>query len=128
MTLPARHPDELLAWTAGADVALVPLPPVSVNQRLSRPNKFAGRLSSPGRRSWSASGLTLMADITTEGDLGVVSASERPGDLARAIVAALERTTDDPGWPARIRETATDRYSWPVAAEAYREVVRLVGG
>ena len=53
-------------------------------------------------------GLTLMADITTEGDLGVVSASERSGDLARAIVAALARTDDDPGWPARIGKTATD--------------------
>ena len=26
-TLPAVHPDELIAWTAAADVSLVPLPP-----------------------------------------------------------------------------------------------------
>ena len=39
-TVAARHPDELLAWTASADLAVIPLPPVSINQRLSSPNKF----------------------------------------------------------------------------------------
>jgi hypothetical protein len=39
-TLPACTPDELLEWTSSSDVALVPLPPVSANQRASTPNKF----------------------------------------------------------------------------------------
>ncbi|HEX5466232.1 MAG TPA: hypothetical protein VFW92_06110, partial [Candidatus Limnocylindrales bacterium] len=39
-TLPAVHPDALLAWTASADVSIIPLPAVSLNQRRSTPNKF----------------------------------------------------------------------------------------
>ena len=63
-TLPARHPDELLQWTAAADVALVPLPPVSINQRLSSPNKFWEALT-VGTPVVVPAQLTYMARIVT---------------------------------------------------------------
>ncbi len=55
VTLPARHPDELLAWTASADVALIPLPPLSMNQRCRR-RTSSGKRSRPARRSSSSAG------------------------------------------------------------------------
>ena len=36
----AKISRKLLAWTADADAALIPVPPVSINQRLTSPNKF----------------------------------------------------------------------------------------
>ncbi len=127
VTLPARHPDELLAWTAGADVALIPLPPVSLNQRLSSPNKFWEALAA-GTPVVVPAGLTYMAGLVGDGDLGVVATTERPSDLARAIVTALDRSAEDPDWPARIRDLAAERYAWPSAAATYREIVRLAAG
>ncbi len=127
VTLPARHPDELLAWTAGADVALIPLPPVSLNQRLSSPNKFWEALAA-GTPVVVPASLTYMAGIVGESDLGVVAVSERPADLARAIVTVLDRSAEDPDWPARIRKLAAERYAWPAAAETYRETVRIATG
>ena len=127
VTLPARHPDELLAWTAGADVALIPLPPVSVNQRLSSPNKFWEALAA-GTPVVVPASLTYMAGIVRDGDLGVVATSERPADLARAMVTALDRSAENPHWPARIRELAAEQYAWPTAAETYRGIVRVATG
>ncbi len=124
-TLPARHPDELIAWTASADVAIVPLPPVSVNQRLSSPNKFWEAVSA-GLPVVVAEGLSYMAGLVRDDDLGVVARSGSAADLAVAIAAALERSGSDPGWRERIRTTARERYAWSAAVEAYLAVVRSI--
>ena len=121
-TIAARHPDELLGWTAAADVALVPLPPVSVNQRLSSPNKFWEALLA-GTPVVVPAALTYMAGIVAERDLGIVAASAQAADLAAGIAACLDRLASDPGWRDRIRATAATDYSWPVAARTYRALV-----
>jgi glycosyltransferase involved in cell wall biosynthesis len=121
-TLPARHPDELLAWTADADVALVPLPPVSVNQRLSSPNKFWEALAA-GTPVVVPAGLSYMAGIIRAGDLGIVAESDGAADLAAGITACLERIDAEPAWRGRIRATAAREYSWPLAAAVYRAVL-----
>jgi glycosyltransferase involved in cell wall biosynthesis len=127
-TLPAVHPDELLAWSRDADVSLIPLPPVSVNQQLSSPNKLWESLAA-GTPVVVPSGLTLMAGLVRDEDLGVVAASPAAPDLALAIRSALDRLATDPGWRARISRIAADRHSWPVAAAAYRDLLdRLVTG
>jgi glycosyltransferase involved in cell wall biosynthesis len=126
-TLPARHPDELLAWTADADVSIIPLPPVSENQRLSSPNKLWESLAA-GTPVVVPAGLTLMADLVLAEDLGVVAASGRPGDLAAALDAALGRLRNDPAWRDRIRIVAAERHSWPVAAAGYVDLVRTLRG
>ena len=122
-TLSAVHPDELLAWTASADVALVPLPPVSENQRASTPNKFWEAIAA-GTPLVIGPGLALMAEIVETHDLGVVAASLAPDDLAGAIrrvldvepAAAAERRR-------RIASVARERFGWPVVAEQYRALV-----
>ena len=129
-TLPARHLDELPAWIASADVALVTLPPVSYNQRHSTPNKFLEAMAA-GTPIVLGPDLPTMADLLAREDLGSVARSMAPADIAAAIreildVPAGERTA----WRRRIAETARARYSWPRAAAAYRELLaalRLVG-
>ena len=122
-TLPAVHPDELLAWTASADVALVPLPPVSENQRASTPNKFWEAIAA-GTPLVIGAGSDPHGRLVETYDLGVVAASLAPDDLAAAIrrvidvepAAATERRR-------RIASIARERFAWPVAAERYRALV-----
>jgi glycosyltransferase involved in cell wall biosynthesis len=122
-TLPAVHPDELLAWTASADVALVPLPPVSENQRASTPNKFWEAIAA-GTPLVIGPGLDVMAELVETHDLGVVAASLAPDDLAAAIRRVLDV---EPATAAdrrrRIASVARERFAWPVAAERYRALV-----
>jgi Glycosyltransferase len=122
-TLAARHPDELLAWTAGADAAIVPLPPVSINQRLSSPNKFWEALAA-GTPVVVPAGLTFMADIVRTDDLGSVSRSGNADDLAGALAAILDVSADVASRRrARITMIARERFSWATAAGTYRAVV-----
>jgi glycosyltransferase involved in cell wall biosynthesis len=122
-TLPARHPDELLEWVASADVALVTLPPTSFNQRYTTPNKFLEAMAA-GTPMVLGPDLPTMASILEREDLGTVAASMAPAALAAAIAAELRRSAQEgDAWRARIAEAARARYSWPIAAEAYRALV-----
>jgi glycosyltransferase involved in cell wall biosynthesis len=124
VTLPAVHPDELATWTVGADVMLIPLPPVSANQQDSTPNKFWEALA-VGVPVVVVHGLREMERLVTELDLGVVAASAEPGDLAAAIRVAFDRlAADGLSWRAQIARTSADRFSWPATASAYRDLVR----
>jgi glycosyltransferase involved in cell wall biosynthesis len=123
-TLPAVHPDELPWWTASADVVLVPLPPVSVNQRLSTPNKFWEALIA-GTPVVVGPGLAAMAAIVEEHRVGLVAPSLTPDELAAAISTLLDRPAPERAAEReRIRVLAAERFSWPAAAATYRQLVR----
>lgn len=125
-TLPAVHPDELLAWTASADVTLVPLPPVSANQRAATPNKFWESVAA-GTPVVVGPGLGVMDQLVREHGLGVVAKSLDPADLAAAIAAVLDRPlVERIAERERIGSLAAERFSWPAAAAAYRALVRDV--
>lgn len=127
VTLAARHPDELLAWTASADVALIPLPPASINQRLSTPNKLWEAIAA-GTPVVVVHGLEVMERLVEEHDLGAIAASTAPSDLADAIVRVLDRlASEGDGWRARIAATSRERFGWPTVAAAYRALVRSLG-
>ena len=124
VTLPARHPDELIAWTASADVAIIPLPPVSMNQRLSTPNKFWEALAA-GTPVVVVTGLEVMERVVREHDLGAIAASIEPADLAAALRSVLDRqVAEGDAWRRRIARTSAERFGWPTAATAYRAMVR----
>lgn len=128
VTLPPVHPDVLAAWTASADVSIVPLPAVSTNQRLSSPNKFWESLS-VGTPVVVAPGLEVMCRLVTEHRLGQVAESEGPSDLAAAIRAVIDRPVEVRlAERRRIATLAAERFSWPVAADKYRALVRQVRG
>jgi glycosyltransferase involved in cell wall biosynthesis len=124
VTLPAVNSDELAAWTAGADVMLIPLPPTSANQRAATPNKFWEALA-VGVPVVVVHGLTAMEELVTRHDLGGVAVSPSPADLAAAIRTVIARLdTDGPAWRSRIAATSRDEFSWPAAATAYRTLAR----
>jgi len=122
-TLPARHPDELPAWVASADVALITLPPSSYNQRYTTPNKFLEALTA-GTPMVLGPDLPTMAAILEREDAGRVARSMAPDEIARAIQAILDLPASErSAWRARIAAAARERYSWPEAAAAYRGVL-----
>jgi len=122
--LPAVHQDELAAWTADADVMLIPLPPISANQRDSTPNKFWEALAA-GVPVVVVHGLREMERLVADLDLGVVAASGEPGDLAAALRIALDRlTADGQPWRDRIAALSAERFSWPATATGYRGLIR----
>jgi glycosyltransferase involved in cell wall biosynthesis len=129
VTLDARPADEVVAWVASADVCLIPLPPLSANQRLTTPNKFWEAVVA-GTPIVVVAGLTTMEALVREHDLGAVAASVAPADLAAAIEAVLSRlsTTDGAGWRTAIAGLGRDRFGWPPAATAYRSLVRSLSG
>lgn len=126
-TLPAVPPDELLAWVADADLVLMPLPPVSVNQTLVSPNKL-WEATAVGTPVVVPAAISFMAGLVEAEDLGVVVPSTTPADLAAGIRAVLDRMAADPGWRARIRAIAREHHAWSVAEAAYVELVRSLGG
>jgi glycosyltransferase involved in cell wall biosynthesis len=119
-TLPAVHPDELGRWVASADVALCTLPPLSYNQRHATPNKFFEAMAA-GTPVVLGPDLPVMEEILTSEDLGRVTRSMAPADIAAAIAEVLDRPPEERlAWRRRIQAAARKRYSWPVAAAAYR--------
>ena len=122
-TLPAVHPDEILEWTASADVALIPLPPISANQRASTPNKFWEAIGS-GTPVVVGPGLPVMASLVDGLGLGVVARSLAPDDLAAAIRAVLDVSPEEAdARRRRIAQIAREQFAWPIAARRYRELV-----
>jgi glycosyltransferase involved in cell wall biosynthesis len=125
-TLPAVHPDELPGWTASADAVVVPLPPVSANQRASSPNKFWEAIAA-GTPVVVAPGLDVMGGLVTTHDLGVVAASLRPDDLAAAIRRVVDVEPDVAlARRRRIALVAATHFSWPVAEARYLDLIRTI--
>ncbi len=123
-TIPAVHPDQLAAWTASADVVLVPLPAISFNQRNSTPNKFLEAIVA-GTPIVLGPDLPAMEGLLRRHDLGVVARSLSPADLATAIAGILDRPADVAAADrARVSALAADRFTWPMAAATYRGLVR----
>ena len=122
-TLPAVHPDELPSWVASADVALCTLPPLSYNQRFTTPNKFLEAMAG-GTPMVLGPRLPTMEALLRREDLGRVAASMEPADIAAAIREILDLpAAERAAWRERIATTARERYSWPLAAKAYRALV-----
>lgn len=125
-TLPAVHPDDLASWVASADIALCTLPPLSFNQRHATPNKFFEAMAA-GTPIVLGPDLPVMEEILRREDAGVVARSMAPADIATAITEILDRPQAElEAWRRRIRAAARERYSWPVAAAAYRAVLDVV--
>ncbi len=127
-TLPARHPDEVVAWVASADVAILPLPLLSMNQRLASPSKFWEALAA-GTPVVVVAGLEVMERLVRDHDLGAVAISGEPADLVPAIRTVLDRLAiEGEAWRARIARTSAERFGWPPVASRYRALARDVSG
>ncbi|HEV7603552.1 MAG TPA: glycosyltransferase [Candidatus Limnocylindrales bacterium] len=119
VVLPPVPSEELLAWTAGADVAFVGTPPKTVNQRFTIPNKLFESLMA-GVPVVVAAG-TAVAALVDGARVGTVVTPWTAQALADAMAAMLTLPADE-RWALRVRArtAALDRYN------AETEQARLV--
>jgi glycosyltransferase involved in cell wall biosynthesis len=124
-------PDELLDWTASADVMLMAIQPSSTNHRFTTPQKLWEAIAAGV--PVVASDLPGMAEIVRELDCGVLVDPTDPADIARGILAILDAP---PEKRAAMRERAwrggQDRYNWESQLDAlfgmYRNLVEVPPG
>jgi glycosyltransferase involved in cell wall biosynthesis len=115
--LPPVPPDDLLAWTASADVMLMAIQPTSLNHRYTTPQKLWEAIAAGV--PVVASDLPGMAEVVGELGCGVVCDPTDPAAIAAATREVL-------GWPAAEREATRERllaaargpYGWAAQAEA----------
>jgi glycosyltransferase involved in cell wall biosynthesis len=125
-TLPARHPDELLRWTASADVALMRFNASSPNDRLTTPNKLWEALAA-GTPVVVGRAQGPMAAFVERHDAGAVAEQMTPESVAAAIRRILGRSAAERDvWRQRLAGEARRSWTWPVAAAGYRNLVRTL--
>jgi glycosyltransferase involved in cell wall biosynthesis len=121
--LPPVPSDELLEWTAGADVAFVGTPPVTRNQRLTTPNKlFESAMA--GVPVVVADG-TWTAGLVREHGLGAVVDPWTPLAIAEAIAGLLEPPAAERlARRKAIRKTALETLNWETERRRLLEAFR----
>jgi glycosyltransferase involved in cell wall biosynthesis len=125
--LPAVHPDELLSWTAGADVSFVGQPPRTLNQRLNLPNKLFESLMA-GVPVVVSQGNEQCRLVTAEG-VGLCADIDQPADIARALAELLTQPPDDRArLRAHCREVALGKYTWERNVAGVLDLYRELAG
>ena len=121
--LPAVPPDELLDWVAGADVAYVGFPAVTLNLRLTIPNKvFESMMAGVPLVAALGTATARFVDHEKIGRCMDVNDAKQP---AGAIAELL--TMPDPERLAlrrHCRQIALTRYSWEERAQPLLELYR----
>lgn len=118
-------PDELLAWTASADISVMAIQPSSVNHRFTTPQKLFESLAAGV--PVVASDLPGMAGIVTSSGAGVLCDPTDPASIAAGIRSLLEAPPEDrAARRAMALAAAHDRYTWESQVETllglYREL------
>jgi len=109
--LPAVSPDELLGWTAGADVSFVGQPPRTLNQQMNLPNKLFESIMA-GVPVVVATGNEQCRLVTAEG-IGRCADIEDPAAVAREIAALMRQPIDERRrLRDHVRRVALERYTW----------------
>ena len=109
--LPAVPPDELLGWTAGADVSFVGQPPRTFNQRMNLPNKLFESIMA-GAPVVVSKGNEQCRLVTAEG-LGRCADIDEPAAVAREIAALMRQPASERRrLRDHVRRVALDRYTW----------------
>lgn len=109
--LPAVPPDELMPWTASADVSFVGQPPRTLNQRMNLPNKLFESLMA-GVPVVVAEGNEQCRLVTAE-RVGRCADIDDPAAVARAAALLLRQSASDrAALRAHCRSVALARFTW----------------
>jgi glycosyltransferase involved in cell wall biosynthesis len=127
VVLPAVPSDELLEWTCGATVSFVGAPPITINQRLTAPNKLFESLMA-GVPVVVAAG-TATAQLVEDAGAGTPVAPWTPAATASAIAALLDLADGERlALRRRIRAAALKRFSWETLRPSVVELYQNVAG
>lgn len=109
--LPAVRPDDLLPWTASADVSFVGQPPRTLNQRMNLPNKLFESMMA-GVPVVVSTGNEQCRLTTMEG-VGVCVDVDEPAAIAAACAVLLSaELSERQALRAHCRTVALAKYSW----------------
>ncbi len=109
--LPAVPPSELLAWTASADVMVMPIQPTSRNHELTTPQKLWEAIAAGV--PVVASDLPGMADVVRASAIGVVCDPTSPAAIAASIRTVLgQPEAARAAMRAHVLAVAHERYTW----------------
>ena len=124
--LPAVPPDQLVAWTASSDVAVMAIQPSSLNHRWTTPQKLFESLAAG--TPVVASDLPGMAEIVGPSETGLLADPTSPHDIAdkiREIVGAPDARRQ--ALRTHVLEAARERYTWEAQVvtllKLYRELL-----
>ena len=121
--LPAVRPDELLEWTASADVTFVGQPPRTLNHRMNLPNKLFESLMA-GVPVVVAEGNEQCRLVSAE-DVGACANVDDPTAVARAIATLLRQAPSERArLRAHCRSVALSTYTWDRNAGGLVELYR----
>ena len=111
VVLPPVPPDDLLPWTASADVTFVGQPPRTLNQRLNLPNKLFESLMAGVPVVVSAD--NAQCQLTSDEGVGACADIDSPRAIADALASILGQPTDvQRALRAHCRTVALERYTW----------------
>ena len=107
----AVPPDELVPWTASADVAVMAIQPTSLNHRWTTPQKLFESLAAG--TPVVASDLPGMAEIVEPTQTGVLVDPTSPVSIAAGIREILGAPPEErAAMRTRVREAAWERFNW----------------
>jgi glycosyltransferase involved in cell wall biosynthesis len=126
-TLEPVSPDELLDWTASADVMLMAIQPTSVNHRYTTPQKLWEAIAAG--TPVVATDLQGMAEIVRETGCGVLVEATDPADIARGIREIVDAPAEErTARRERTWRAGQDRYNWEHESEALLALYRRLLG
>lgn len=112
--LPPVAPEDVVRWVAGADVAVMPIQPSTLNHRLSTPNKLFEALAAGVPVVGPNSG--AFAEVLRDpnyGLLGRLCNPRDPADIAAAVDALLRMEPEQlDGLRRRCLAAASRRWNW----------------
>lgn len=109
--LPGLPPDELLAWTAAADVAVMPIQPSTLNHRLTTPTRLFDAMGAGV--PVVASDLAGMAEIVRETGIGVLVDPTSAAAIAAGINEILDASAERrAAWREACLVAARGPYAW----------------
>lgn len=104
-------PEELPAWTAAADVAVIPIQPSTLNHRLTTPTRLFDAMGAGV--PVVASDLPGMAEIVRETGIGVLVDPTSAGSVAAGIREILDAPPERrAAWRAASLAAARGPYAW----------------
>jgi glycosyltransferase involved in cell wall biosynthesis len=108
-------PEELLAWTASADVMLMAIQPTTLNHRYTTPQKLWEAIAAGV--PVVASDLPGMAEVVREVGCGTLCDATSPASIAAAVRELLALSPEERAeMRARMLAAAHDRYNWQAQA------------
>jgi glycosyltransferase involved in cell wall biosynthesis len=125
--LPAVHPDDLMPWTASADVSFVGQPPRTLNQKMNLPNKLFESMMA-GVPVVVSEG-NEQCRFTTDEGIGSCVDVDDPAAIAAACAELISAPPEARrALRAHCRRVALERYTWDHTAvgllELYRKLAR----